>query len=306
MFRPRKSDLERQDYSSPYQEVKSAVLSKLVAPVMQSDMFTGPAPESVQLLLQNFCNRSIGIVGDALSEVFLGMHSPQQSRYSFCDVPDLLNVLGNQNSVDFQTLIEQLQQLVPNSCYVAGDPAVQRAAERLKLMEMWSGGEFVRCKGKWLTVKCRTALERVKRDLSKLTSSVHNYEFVHKQKVMNTIVVSAWHLQLSNGSRVLSDIKDFVDAMNSTMTEGIPTVVLIGFKTVTVSVRPRIWANLVIVSPKVCMNSIDLSAADQASPLHHYALSLVKMVFTVHLVDPVGTWLLSVMKLMLLECSNTC
>ncbi|KAG2851663.1 hypothetical protein PC110_g16086 [Phytophthora cactorum] len=266
--RPRKLDEEGLDYSSPQREMKLSVLRELTSPVKQSKAFAEFVPDSAQLLLQNFRNRSIEFARDALSQAFLSAYlkyNPQESRYTLSTVSELLNILENPDLLMFEDFLGQIQWLVPQSGSISGNPSVQKAVERLNLMEIWSGGALIRCKNEWFTTKCRSKLEQIKRDLNGLYSSVHKYQAVVRKRSENTIVVSGWNLQLGSGSRVLSAIKDFVNAINS-RTEDIPTVVLIGFKSVTIKVELRVWANVVIVSPEVFITKIDLSAEGQAPP----------------------------------------
>ncbi|KAG3240225.1 hypothetical protein PI124_g14874 [Phytophthora idaei] len=225
--RPRKLDEEGLDYSSPQREMKLSVLCELTSPVKQSKAFAEFVPDSAQLLLRNFRNRSIEFARDALSQAFLSAYlkyNPQESRYTLSTDSELLNILENPDPPMFEDFLGQIQWLVPHSGSISGNPSVQRAVERLNLMEIWSGGALIRCKNEWFSTKCRSKLEQIKRDLNCLYSSI-----------------KLW-------------------------TEDIPTVVLIGFKSVMIKVELRVWANVVIVNPEVFITKIDLSAEGQAPP----------------------------------------
>ncbi|KAG7387020.1 hypothetical protein PHYPSEUDO_014800 [Phytophthora pseudosyringae] len=143
---PRKSDEEGQDYSSPHREMILRVLRELTVPVVESKTFAEVVPDSAQLLLRNFCNRSIEIARHALSQIFISTYHPRGARYSLSTVVELLSMLENPDPLSFETIVGQMQQLVENPRCIDGDPGVQRAVARLKLMEMWCGGELIRCK----------------------------------------------------------------------------------------------------------------------------------------------------------------
>ncbi|KAE9276273.1 hypothetical protein PR003_g29105 [Phytophthora rubi] len=131
LLKPAKSDREGLDYSSKYQVAKRVILKQLVAPVSSIDVFEGSVPESAQLLLQNFCKRSIAKARHAISQEFLRAYRPDRLRRSFDEISALLDALiHNLNSVS-------------------------KAAKRLRLMERWTGGSLVICKEEWLTEECR-------------------------------------------------------------------------------------------------------------------------------------------------------
>ncbi|KAF4037014.1 50S ribosome-binding GTPase [Phytophthora infestans] len=270
--RPRKLDKEGLDYSSPLAEMKLNVLRALASPAKQASAFAEPIPDTAQLLLRTFCKRNIELARDALSQVLGSQYSPQQSRYTISTISELLAILESHDPLTFETFVGQIERFVPRSSSISGDSTVLRAIERLKFMEMWSESPLMRCKGEWLSAKCLGKLEQIKRNLNSLNLNVHKYQNLERKRRENTIVVSGYCLRLTSSSRLYSTIEDFVKATNST-TEAIPTVVLIGFKAITITAELRVWANVVIISPEVCMAKIDLSAEGQAPPpVQFYAI----------------------------------
>ncbi|OWZ19247.1 Protein translocase subunit secA [Phytophthora megakarya] len=264
LYKPTKSDEEGLDYSAKYKDIQHRMLDKLSASVTPADILLGSTPETAQLLLQRFIDRSIENARDVVSTAFLRLYAYASFHRTVDEITALLEALSRQQVITFEDLIRLLQQMLPGLCRIRDLEPVKKTIRRLKMMKKWTGYPFTLCKEEWVNEECRAELKKTENRLVKLNQSISCYHRVEKNRDTKTLVLCAWHLHLSRAD--IADIKDFVRMERSLPNNIIPTIVLVGFSKVMLDIPLRIWANVIVVGPIVHMCAMDLSAEGHAPP----------------------------------------
>jgi hypothetical protein len=167
-----------------------------------------------------------------------------------------------------QGVLDVLSRLIPTrKDQLQSDPEIANANRRLTHVEILMNTK-IHCRlAEWLSAECFAAVEKAKEKLSLMLRDVAAYfrnstAYYGKGVVL---LLRGYNLRVSHYEQ---QVRSFVaeQTRHISSAEALPTVVLVGFASLTVDISPVHWANIALVSPTVRVmtnDPLDLSAVER-------------------------------------------
>ncbi|KAL3661971.1 hypothetical protein V7S43_012778 [Phytophthora oleae] len=250
---PVKKNEDGHDYSSEYSERKSEILRAIRGLQSSQVEFDEILPASAKLLLNSMTKTCVERVQETFSACFTSLYNWDTYRATYEDICTTLGLLKSADPLCLQDMIDK-------------DEVFPLARHRLSVVEILNGDKAQeRHVAEWLNAKGVQVLEEAKEKLLELRNAVESYRSA-SARCDNTLVISAFHLQLSNEKEA---IEKFVAKREKTIDSvcNIPNVLLVGLSSLDVDADLQLWANIGLASPSIQVTTqcgFDLSAHGQA------------------------------------------